>query len=187
MTELPTSAFINDLQQYRRVADKAFSRRLATPKSCRRYFFDLLIAATTVYQDFLLTMAVLPGLYRQSDRKAESQQFTSSNSREAAYRQRYTTALHTIPFVDFTPSGLAKLSFGWEREDYTQALGLHVPEIYEETFRLELRLGRLAAGLTRRDLTHLEVEFCHLAENHCTFLLPVLQDLAVARNWKDLE
>ena len=171
------------LRQYRASADVLFERKIRTAGETQHYLFALLLSATRVYLDFLLVLEALPSLYSSSDRKTKTKPVRSDASREMAYRERYTTSLSELPLHKFKPSGLAELTFKWVHEDYFSALCLHVPEIYEETLRLEAYLVRFQADVSEKDLTHFEIAFRHLSENHCTFLLPVLQDLVMEGNW----
>jgi len=171
------------LREYRASADVLFERKITTEDEAREYFFHLLLCATRVYLDFLLVLDALPVLYATAGRKTKTESVQSDVTREMAYRRRYTTSLSELPFYKFKPSGLAELTFKWVHEDYFNSLCLHVPEIYEETFRLETYLASFQTGARQTELTKLEIAFRHVAENHCTFLLTVLQDLVIEGNW----
>ncbi len=171
------------LRGYRASADVVFGRKITSEDEARQYFFTLLLSATRVYLDFLLVLKALPALYASPDRKNKTEFVRSDVSREMAYRKRYTASLSELPLNKFKPSGLAELTFKWVHEDYFNALCFHVPEVYEETFSLQESVTRLQIGLRASDLVDFEIGFRHLAENHCTFLLPVLQDLVIEGNW----
>ncbi len=70
------------------------------------------------------------------------------------------------------------------KKDYIDLLALHLPEIYDETIRLEDWLHRLTLDPSEAVLTRAIVSAEHLSKNHIGYVLPALEWLIDINAWQ---
>jgi hypothetical protein len=141
---------LTGLLGYRDAVDQIFSLQLAEPESWRLAFLNILICTSQLYLDYLIVMrdsAVFESLSSANSRE----DFPGIDiKRERALREQLQEHLELrLPWIRFSAGdGLSELSGLKAPQDYINSLGLHLPEIYEETFRVESCLTRLIAKPT---------------------------------------
>jgi hypothetical protein len=178
---------------YRTVMDRIFSDPPGSAEGERRYFFDLLICVSRLYRDWLCLGEELSSLPVERELgKARSgrssagepaEQISSEVLRwDALTRQLaglgcWTWFKREIPFSELT--GLHTL------DDYLHAFSLHLPEIYEETMRVERYAGMVIESPKSSVVSPLMVGLEHLARNHISFVQPALQWAADEGSWSD--
>jgi len=192
-------ALIHDLKAYRAVMDRIFSRSLARPRDCRKYFLNLLICVTRLYLDYLtlskeLSRTAVPRK-TNSSRQRDSGGFDAGRfmrSREhalseARVRWRFKDRLNSLQCWEYFQPEMpfSELTGLRTRSDYFDSFTLHLPEIYEETIRAEKLAGDLLAALDRRRIAQLIVSLQHFGQNHIIFVLPSLQCAADEMTWRD--
>jgi hypothetical protein len=69
-------------------------------------------------------------------------------------------------------------------EDYLNVFLLHLPEIYEETLRIEALVKAFRKNLDKAVLTRLEVSLEHMARNHISFVRFALEWAADESSWE---
>jgi len=69
------------------------------------------------------------------------------------------------------------------RGDYAAKITLHLPEIYEESFRVEALAKRFLQSHTNGTLEDLAVGLQHLGRNHIGFVLQTLEWAADEGSW----
>jgi len=178
----------SSLRAYRDAFDRIFSSPIVGPSEGKRYFFNLLLCATQLY---LASLQVLDAISRGEIHTVRSARIGNRDlygiEREVALRDQFRTRLRSlpcwnhfdprIPFSDLT--GLRTL------DDYLDSFSLHLPEIYEETLRVEKYTKTLISGATDSALAAVTVGLEHLAYNHLSFVLMALQWAANDATWRD--
>jgi hypothetical protein len=68
-------------------------------------------------------------------------------------------------------------------EDYKSRFALHLPEIYEEPFRVEICAKDFLASHSSSVLAEIDVGLGHLARNHVGFVLQALEGVVDVASW----
>jgi len=105
--------------------------------------------------------------------------------REKDLRERFHRALESSPhwkyFVPENPfsdhTGLRTL------DDYLNGFKHHLPEIYEETFRIESCIKIFLENRSDAVLAHLLVSLQHMGRNHISFVQQTLEWAAEDISW----
>ena len=176
-----------DLVGYREAVDRIFSVTSTTPADWRQRFFEILICTSQLYLDYLLVVRDLPALEAISSKSGSSSHVRVDTIREKNLRGKLTQELESSPcwshfkpdnpFSEFT--GLRNL------HDYIGKFTLHLPEIYEETFRVEICSKDFLASHDSSVLAQLTVGLQHLGRNHISFVLQALEWAADEDSWED--
>ncbi len=189
MANAKIKMLISNLQAYRSAMDRLFSRPLARPSDCRKYFLDLLVCVARLYLDTLVL----------SDELSKSRVATKSNvpcrpdsvdvdvDRFMILRQRFRERLESLQCWEyFQPEcPFSELTGLRTHTDYLNSFTLHLPEIYEETLRAEKYAQALLKTPRGIRTSALVVSLEHLGRNHISFVLPGLQWAADEMTWRD--
>ena len=176
---------ILDLVYYRKTLVQIFSKPAKTPTDLRQYFFDLLVCTSQLYLDYLLVLKDSTS-YETKKTKFPRKKFPVADiHHEKDLRERFRRALESSPhwehFIPENPfadeTGLHTL------DDYLHRFTLHLPEIYEETFRIETDLKIFLENLSDEVLAHLLVSLQHMGRNHISFVLQTLEWAAEDISW----
>jgi hypothetical protein len=175
------------LRAYRVVMNRVFSRKLATPRHCARYFFDVLRQSSRLYNDHLLFRDIEPTIAIHSVRHPRGQSERAfSIDREMRLRQRLKLRLEALPsWATFDPNN----PFVDENqlrtpEDYIANLVLHLPEIYGEAATLEACARDTLQRRRASDaaVADFGVRIDHAA-HHVSYCLHALELLSHENNW----
>lgn len=171
-----------DLVAYRAAVNRVYSSKLSRSRDCRRYLVDVLVCATRLYLDSLSLTKALSSV----ESMPGASLIGIDRRRYASFRKRFRERLRSrpawaffrpeIPFAEFI--GLRTL------ESYLENFGLHIPEVYEETFRVE-QYARRWLDHNERSVEALLVAMQHMSRNHISFLVPALQWAADEGSWCD--
>lgn len=176
-----------DLVSYREAVDKVFSSALTKPTDWQQCFREILICASQLYLDYLLVMKNLPGMEAVSS-KGDGSRVRVDTLREKALRERLQQKLEssTCWGHHFKPeNSFSELTGLRSRRDYTDRLTLHLPEIYEESFRVEACAKDFSASHDGSVLAQLAVGLQHLGRNHISFVLQALEWVADEDSWEE--
>lgn len=176
-----------DLIGYRQAVDQIFSPALTTPKSWQECISEILISASQLYLDYLLVMKNLPAMEAVSS-KGDGGRVRVDTLREKALRERLQQKLESSTCWDrhFKPeNSFSELTGLRSRRDYTDRLTLHLPEIYEESFRVEACAKDFLASHDGSTLAQLVVGLQHLGRNHISFVLQALEWVADEDSWEE--
>lgn len=175
----------DDLMGYRQALDQLFSSKLTTPKGWQECFSEILICVVRLYLDYLLVMKNVPGMEVVSS-KDNSALIQCDLLREKALREKLQQMLEssTCWVHHFEPDNpFSELTGLRSRRDYTDRLTLHLPEIYEESFRVEACTKVFKASHDGSALAQLVVGLQHLGRNHVSFVLQALESVADEDSW----
>lgn len=170
-------------QDFRRVADQLFTLDVTSCDAIRSHFLKLLLSTSQLYMDCIQFTVELPSLYANSFGGACKHIAESQLQRERDYRERYRRIVESLPWQHFRRHEMYTLLGLNSAEKYQTNLSLHIPEMYEESFRVETYAGRLSRSTPKSSLSELEVNFSHLADNHAVFALPALKGMSEDVCW----
>ncbi len=175
-----------DLNTYRVTMERIFSRKLSRPRECRRYFLQVLVSASQLYLDHVVVMNDMPKLEEVSLRAPEIKPLTTNLDRQGLLRQRFRDRLDSLPCWSlFLPekafSECTKLR---TLEDYINIFAHHLPEVHEETFRVEEYAKRFRDNYDSSALAGLTVGLQHLGRNHISFVHFALEWAADESSWR---
>ena len=176
----------SDLTSYREAFDQLVSVATTTPADWRQRLFAILICASQLYLDYLLAMRDLPALEAVSS-EVRSVPVRANTLRERELREQLQQKLRSSsswnhsfqpknPFSELT--GLRGL------QDYTERFTLHLPEIYEETLRVETCIKDFTASHDDSALAQIIVGLQHLGRNHISFVLQALEWAGDEDGWE---
>jgi hypothetical protein len=160
---------------------RIFNRKLSRPRDAARYFFDILVSASTLYSDHLTLRAQdsSPAKKDLVSREAPLPRLRNFKPRSAAIegglRRRFRKRLEVLQgWSEFQPRNyFFNENQLRTREDYIDNLTLHLPEIYGETISLE-------DGLKARSLGDVELLslMAHVAHHvsYCRIALEILSE-----------
>jgi hypothetical protein len=176
---------VPNLVRFRETTDRIFSKPPKNPAELRRYFFDMLVCTSQLYLDYLFVLKDSPS-YEANRTEAHGQKLIGANNqREIELRKRFQRALASSPhwkhFVPENPfsdeTGLRTL------DDYLHRFSHHLPEIYEETFRIESYIKIFLENRSEEALAGLLVGLLHMGRHHISFVQQALEWAADDISW----
>ncbi len=177
----------SDLVSYRKIVDRIFSADSLDLRQWQRYFFDVLISVSQLYLDYLLVMKEVPALEAVSSKRPRFDIVSTDIHRERILRKRLREQLESSPhWVHFRPQNPFSEDTGLRTlQDYIDKFALHLPEIYEETFRVELCTKKFITTHSDSALAQLIVGLEHLGRNHISFVQQALAWAADEISWDE--
>jgi len=173
---------------YRATVDRLFSEPMSDPEAARKYFFELLISVTQLYLAYLLVArdrdeidsASAAGTHR-------TERIRSDIQREMSLRKRLEERLEALPCWSYFDPGddFAEETGLRTLKDYVDSFSLHLPEIYEETLRVEYYARSLLEGDNGSVLVDLIVGLEHLGRHHISFVHFALERAAFWIHWRE--
>ncbi len=178
---------VSDTSNYRESVDKIFSVA-SQREGLHQCFSDILTRASELYLDYRLFMKYLPEFEAASVNRRGQPILGADIHREGALRERLRKELESSQqWALFRPDApLSNLIGLRTSQDFLNNLGLHLPEIYEETFRIEDCVQAFLESHVNSALVQLMVGLQHLGRNHTLFLLPALEWAADEDNWEQV-
>lgn len=176
-----------DLVSYREAVDKIFSSALTKPTDWQQCFREILICASQLYLDYLLVMKNLPAMEAVSA-EGDGGRVRVDTLREKTLREKLQQRLESSAswVHHFKPeNSFSELTGLRSRRDYTDKFTLHLPEIYEESFRVEACTKDFMATHDGSALAQLVVGLQHLGRNHISFVLQALEWAADEDSWEE--
>ncbi len=175
-----------DLATYRATMERIFSWKLSRPRDCRKYFLELLLSASQLYLDYLWVLNTMPKLEKVARAIPGTELLESDIRREALLRQRFRERLESLPcWACFEPeNAFAEYTGLWTLEDYINSFALHLPEIHEETFRVEKAAKIFGENQDNSALPDLTVGLQHPGRNHISFVHFALEWAADEGSWR---
>jgi hypothetical protein len=176
-----------DLVNYRKAVDRTFSSPFTSARDWQQHFLEILICTSQLYLDYLLVTRSLPDLQILSSKDDRSEHIRGNLLREKELRERLKQGLESSPYwIHFEPGNPFSELTGLRRlQDYIDKFALHLPEIYEETFRVEACTKNFLSGHKDSALTQLVVGLQHLGRNHISFVQQALEWAADEDSWRD--
>jgi len=178
---------ICDVRGFRAAMDVIFSSELSEASACRKYFLTLLICLSRLYLRYLSIVDDLPSL------EAVSSEFDMSLlkkdvPREALVRQRFKERLQSSScWSSFAPeNAFSQLTNLHTLANYISSFALHLPEIYEETFRVEQYTLNFLENESGAALDYLVIALQHICRNHVNFVHFALEWAAEESSWHNL-
>jgi hypothetical protein len=174
-----------DLITYRETVDLIFSLPSSEPEVWRRAFFDILICASQLYLDYLIVMRDSSSFDKISFEDSRQDILQADIKREQELRKRLREALESCPpWNRFSPEHAFSNATGLRTsQDYINNFALHLPEIYEETFRVEGCVESFLASPDNSVLVDMIVGLQHMGRNHISLLQPALQWVTEEHLW----
>jgi hypothetical protein len=107
--------------------------------------------------------------------------------RERNLREKFRERLESSPcWIHFKPQNPSSADTGLKTlQDYIEKFTLHLPEIYEETLRVEVCAKSFLNNHNDSALAQLVVGLQHLGRNHISFVLQALEWAADEDSWND--
>jgi hypothetical protein len=174
----------SNLSRYRKTVDQIFSPDLSNPTDWQRYFFDVLLCTSQLYLDYLLLQKAesqLGAISRKTKHRTRGTDTKRESLLRRLYRERLESSTHWTHFIPENPfsdsTGLRT------NEDYINEFALHLPEIYEETFRVEGLARDFLTDHSTNLLAQMLVGMEHLARHHVSFVQQALQWAADDISW----
>ncbi len=175
------------LVQYRQAVDQILSSDLTSPQSWRVCFSEILICTSRLYLDYLLVTKGLPELESLAFKRSNTGLTSTDSGREFELRLKLGKKLDSLAgwpgFV--AQNSFSKLTALRTVQDYIDSFSLHLPEIYEETFRVEACTKSFLTNQDSSALAHVSVGLQHLGRNHASFVLQALEWAADEGSWDE--
>jgi hypothetical protein len=179
-----------DLASYREAVDRIFSSAPAKPADWQQCLREILICASQLYLDYLIAIKNLPSMEAVSSKgNSDRIRGVMLREREEDLRERLLRELEFSACWkrQFKPeNAFSELTGLRSRRDYIDKLTLHLPEIYEESFRVEACAKDFIASRTGSALAQLAIRLQHLSRNHISFVLQALEWAADEDSWEEL-
>jgi hypothetical protein len=130
----------SDLLRYREAPDYVFDGTPATSGDWQKWLREIAICELQLYVDYLLVVKYMPELEAVAAKGGALDLVQSDGRRERSIRRRLRQELETSPcWTTFRPENpFSELTGLHSLQDYTEKLALHLPEVYEETFAVEV-------------------------------------------------
>jgi hypothetical protein len=176
-----------DLVRYREAVDHVFTATLVEPRDCQKWLLEILVCASQLYVDYLLVVKHMPELETVASKRGALDVVQSNSLRERSIRERLRQELETSPcWGTFRPENpFSELTGLRSLQDYMDKFTLHLPEIYEETFRVEVCVKSFLANHNSAALAQTLVGLQHLGRNHISFVLQALEWAADEGSWEE--
>ncbi len=174
-----------DLVHYREAVDQIFSPTLTTPSDWQQSLLEISIYSSRLYLDYLLVRKTFPELDGVSSAVDGIGHVPADALREKRLREKLKHKLESSPsWSHFRPENpFSELTGLRTVRDYTDRFTLHLPEIYEETFRAEICTREFLTNQSAAALARLGVALQHLGRNHIGFVLQALEWAADEGSW----
>jgi hypothetical protein len=176
---------ISDLGNYREAVDQIFSGAIQKPEDCPRYFLGIQISVSQLYLDDLLLRRELDTFAGTPDEETDWKRPSIDTRREAALRERLRKQMEAWSWWDCfrLKDAFSDQTGLLTQEDYLQSFWLHLPEIYEETVRVEECAKRFLLKRSESALACVEIGMQHICRHHVSFVLPALERAADEDRW----
>jgi len=146
------------------------------------------MCASRLYLDDVCFLRNEATLSRVSKRKINGPLRKIDSKRELEFRSKIKIRLESPAiWAWFEPDNpFSVMSDLRVLKDYKNSFTLHLPEIYEETFRVESCAKDFMKSASSSTLTELAVGLNHLARNHIGFVLHALEGVTDESSWNFL-
>jgi hypothetical protein len=177
----------SDLASYRKTIDQIFSATFTSPRDWQRYFFEVLICVSQLYLDYLVVMKESPTFETISSEAFRLDIVRADISRETTFREKFRAQLESSPhWTHFKgENAFSKLTGLQTLQDYIDTFALHLPEIYEESFRVEYLSTTFLTSQNDAPLAQLIVGLQHMGRNHISFVQQALEWAADEYSWDE--
>jgi hypothetical protein len=176
----------DDCAKYREAVDRVFTIDIDTPAAFRSWLLDCLTCTSQMYLDHLHVLRALTGFEADPaapDDDLDRADYKFEHSLRKGLRERLASSTSWSHFHPDTPLAV-KMGLR-TTQDYINSFALHLPEVYEETHRLERCARATAISRSQLALAELEVSLKHAAHNHICFVQPAMQWAMNEDNWDD--
>jgi hypothetical protein len=176
-----------DLVNYRQAVDQIFIGALTAPRDWQQRFREILSCSLQLYLDYLLVVRDLPTFESISSKGSVNDRVRADAIRERSLRERLKQKLESSTcWSYFNPkNSFSELTGLCSLKDYWDKFTLHLPEIYEETFRVEACVKDFLARRDESSLAQIVIGLQHLGRNHISFLLQALEWASDDNSWED--
>lgn len=179
-----------DSNQYRTSFNRIYSRQLETPGSCIKYFYELLVITSKLYIDCLnlrncenkfYDTVNVPLATSPTVRKLPRLKFT--HGKDA--RLKFNNKISSLPcWGSFDPSNeFSSNNLLKTHRDYINSLQIHLPDIYDESIRINVCVRNIVAGKGDHSFEELLVRLEHVA-HHASYCRHTLELLSHWAQWE---
>lgn len=177
---------LGTLTSYREMVDRLFSESLLEPKDWRAYFSDLLISVSQLHLGCLIFVHNSYGFEAGSSFISTDRLPKIDISREQSFRSKLRAYLESrIFWDDFHPEDASLMPIELRTaQDYLDNLSLHLPEIYEESLRIEGYVNVFRESSSGLVFTSVIVGLQHISRNHIAFVQPTLEWISNEDLWE---
>lgn len=175
------------LVSYREAVDQIVSSTLTIPRDWQQNLLEVLVCVSQLYLDYLLVLRGMPALEAVASKQGSSDRLRPDRLRENNLREKLRHELEGSPsWKGFRPENpFSELTGLWSLQDYTDRFTLHLPEIYEETFRVEVWTRDFLTNHGASALAQLVIGLQHLGRNHISFVLQALEWASNESSWEE--
>jgi hypothetical protein len=176
-----------DLAAYRGAVDQVVSSALTAPSDFQQCFLEISICASQLYLDYLLVTKTFQELDAVSSAVGDMNHVRADALREKRLREKLKHKLESSPSWNHfrAENPFSEITGLRSVQDYTERFTLHLPEIYEETFRAEIYIKEFLANHSASALSQMFVALQHLGRNHISFVLQALEWAADDGSWEE--
>ena len=178
---------VSDLASYREAVDHLLFLKVSEVRKWREQLLDILVNVSQLYLDYLLLKKERPVLEAACSEGSVHEILRADLHREASLRKLLKERLKSSPHWNrFDPKNeFSELTGLRTLQDYLDKLVLHLPEIYEESFRAEKLTRALLTDRKQSILAQLVVSMEHIERNHVTFVQQPLEWAVNEQNWDE--
>lgn len=166
-----------NLVRFRKAVEILLSHNLTTPQNWQSCFSEISISTALLYADYVVIVAAIRNAEPMTSGEFIGENVQTDHVHELRLREELKQRLEApSSWPGFAPRNpFSKVTGLLTLNDYASSLILHLPEIYEETFRVEAYLRDFLTAGSGDALTRLLVTLQHLGKNHALFLLQPLE------------
>jgi len=177
---------LQSLVAFREAVDRCLSQSLVIPSDGQALMLETLIATTTLYLDYLLSVKVMPQLESIATKRARFDMVPTDLERERKLRNELGAKFASAEgWPGFQPqNAFSDLTGLHTLQDYSNTLGLHLSEAYEESFRIEICAKEFLRSRSSSALAQLSVGLNHMVQHHIIFVLQALEFAASSGDWE---
>jgi hypothetical protein len=178
---------IRDCRSYRQAVDQILTADRLKLQGFRRCLLAIQVGIAHLQLDRLSLMQEAAVFETSSEEALPQTPLMHDMKREMAIRNRLKDRFESMTFWSRFEGKkpVAELLGLRSVDDYRRSFQLHLPEIYEETFRIENYALALLGNQASSDLTGMLVGLEHLARNHAYFVQPALDFASDEDSWTE--
>lgn len=175
------------LAAYRTAVDQLCAEGCPSIGGRLRCLTSVHVEVSRLYLDYRLFMQSRSKLEAVASRVRGVRPIRSDVRREFELRERMKQILEAWPhWARFhAEHAFSDLNGLRNTSDYIGSFVLHLPEIYEETIRVQKAVAGFLSHLSARRLVEIELGLQHMGRNHILFVLPALEWVSAEEQWND--
>jgi hypothetical protein len=174
------------LTAYRTAIDRLCADRCPSVPDRLRCFAKVQVEVSRLYLDYRLFMQDRSKLEAVATRVRGARHLQWLRH-EFDLRKQMEQTLEAWPhWASFEPENAFSQYTGLRTiSDYIRSFALHLPEIYEESIRLQKAVAGFLSNRSSQRLVEIELGLQHMGRNHIPFVQSALEWIAAEEQWKD--